>query len=116
MDRVPRPEQDYDSLPCCHYKPVFDSSNKRHSGETRYPDDFQPRKNLKVEFANNRISATDLECITTKFIVKENLVHEYLEHLQNMQRIKGKKTVQEANGKNPEQDRRHMMTMNGGNK
>jgi hypothetical protein len=29
---------------------------------------------------------------------------------------KGKKTVQEANGKNPEQDRRHMMTMNGGNK
>ena len=51
-----------------------------------------------------------------KFIVKENLVHEYLEHLQNMQRIKGKKTVQEANGKNPEQDRRHMMTMNGGNK
>jgi hypothetical protein len=34
-----------------------------------------------------------------KFIVKENLVHEYLEHLQNMQRIKGKKTEQEANGK-----------------
>ncbi|CAB4013751.1 Hypothetical predicted protein, partial [Paramuricea clavata] len=51
MDRVPRPEQD--SLPCCHYKPVFDSSNKQRSGETRYPDDFQPRKNLKVEFAND---------------------------------------------------------------
>jgi hypothetical protein len=50
-----------------------------------------------------------------KFIAKENLVHEYLEHLQNMQRIKGKKE-QEPNGKNPEQDRRHMMTMNGGNK
>ena len=102
MDRVPRPEQDYDSLPCCHYKPVFDSSNKRLSGETRYPDDFQPRKNLNVEFANNHISATDQECITTKLIVKESLVHEYLEHLQNMQRIKGKKkTVQEANEKKP---------------
>jgi hypothetical protein len=48
-----------------------------------------------------------------KFIVKENLVHEYLEHLLNMQRIKGTKTVQEANGKKPEHDRRHMMTMNG---
>ena len=116
MDRVPRPEQDYDSLPCRHYKPVFDSFNKRPRGETRYPDDFQPRKNLKVEFANNRISATDQECITTKFIVKENLVHEYLEHLQNMQRIKGKKQYKRQTEKPPEQDRRHMMTMNGGNK
>jgi hypothetical protein len=33
-----------------------------------------------------------------KFIVKEILVQEYLEHLQNMQRIK-EKTDQEANGK-----------------
>jgi hypothetical protein len=34
-----------------------------------------------------------------KFIVKDNLAHEYLEHLQNMQRIKEKKPVQEANRK-----------------
>jgi hypothetical protein len=51
-----------------------------------------------------------------KFIVKENLVHDYLEHLQNMQRIKGKKQYKRQTEKNPEQDRRHMMTMNGGNK
>jgi hypothetical protein len=64
MDRVPRPEQDYYSLPYCLYKPVFDSSKKRPSGEARYPDDFQQRKNLKVEFSNERISATDQVCIT----------------------------------------------------
>jgi hypothetical protein len=51
-----------------------------------------------------------------KFIVKENLVHEYLEHLQNMQRIKEKKNRTRGKRKKTEQNRRHLMTMNGGNK
>lgn len=109
MDRVPRPEPDYDSLPDYHYKSVFDSSNKQPSGETRCPDDFQPRKNLKVEFANNNISVTDQESITrfsNKFIVKENLVQEYLEHLQNMQRIKEIK----QNNRQTEKERKKMKT------
>ena len=47
MERIPRPEPDYDKLPNYHYKSEFDNAKKQPSGKERQADDFQPRKKLE---------------------------------------------------------------------
>lgn len=88
MHRIPRPEPDYERLPDYHYKCVFDTSSQNPDGTERNPDDYQPRANLKTAFKDDLISLGDnnsVKAFPDKFVVKEALVREYLEHLENLE-------------------------------
>ena len=63
------------------------SSRVQPNGHLREPDDFQPRANLKQAFEEGKISLSDNASMVTfcnKFIVKEQLVTDYLQHLVNL--------------------------------
>ena len=91
MERISRPWPDYTKLPDFHYKPFSETPGTDELGNLRRPDDFQPRANLKAMFEEDSISLDDADSIerfSKKFIVAENLTRDYLEHLQNLKRMK----------------------------
>ena len=103
MDRISRPWPDYTKLPEFHYKHFSETLSTDESGNPRRPDDFQPRANLNVMFEENSISLDDAESIerfTKKFIVAENLTRDYLEHLQNLKRMKEIRTHEKQKERN----------------
>ena len=54
-------------------------------GKPRKIDDFQPRANIRSQFAEGKLKdLTSITTFSTKFIVEESLVKDYLEHLQNL--------------------------------
>ena len=60
----------------------------------REPDDFQPRAQIKRLFEESEVVSGDSEAIrkfSDKYIVPENLVAEYVEHLAQIKMRKEKK-------------------------
>ena len=91
IERISRPWPDYTKLPDFHYKPFSETPSTYELGNLRRPDDFQPRANLKAMFEEDSISLDDADSIerfSKRLIVAENLTRDYLEHLQNLKRMK----------------------------
>ena len=87
MTRIPRPCPDESRLPDYHYKDVFDTPTDAR----RPPDDWQPRHHIKKKFAEGSLKLEDEEAInlfSKRFIVQEELVRAYLQHLINLERLK----------------------------
>ena len=100
MTRVPRPVPDYEKLPSFHYKPVAETSNQEADGSYRHPDDFMPRVQLRKQFDKGQISCDKTDSLTEfskTYIVKEEYVLDYVQHLHELiykkqMRSKQKKT------------------------
>ena len=53
--------------------------------DARFPDDWQPRANIKREFENGKLeSQGDIECFANKFAVEISLVQDYINHLKDL--------------------------------
>ena len=51
----------------------------------RFPDDWQPRANIKKGFSNGSLQTeTDIDRFATKFAVDPKLVEEYVQHLSDL--------------------------------
>ena len=51
----------------------------------RFPDDWQPRANIKKGFSNGSLQTeTDIDRFATKFAVDPKLVEEYVQHLNDL--------------------------------
>jgi len=89
-ERIPRPIPDQSALPDFKYKSVHTSSNSDEHGKNRIPDDWQPRSNIKKLFEQGELSINSSDAITefsSKFIVEEKLVKNYIEHLSQLQSV-----------------------------
>ena len=86
-DYVPRPYPDYKASGF-HYLPARQTPVRDENGNIRPIDDFQPRAALKNRHQQNPpLTSSDAEQITEftkKYIVQENLVRNYLLHLENL--------------------------------
>jgi hypothetical protein len=105
MLRIPRPWPDHTQLPSYHYNHVQDTPI-----EEREPDDYQPRANLKRAFNNQSVTLDGAESISTfcdKYIVTEKVVREYLEHLQNLNRIKEIRVSDRQRGRVEKQNKQY---------
>ena len=88
MNRIPQPVPDYDKLPAYHYKSVFESSIENEDGSPRDPDDYMPRAQLRKDFAaGKRILANpeEIKAFAERYIVKEEYVIQYAQHLQELE-------------------------------
>ncbi|XP_070580686.1 uncharacterized protein [Ptychodera flava] len=97
MTRVPSPMPDSQRLPEFHYLNVESTPLKNKDGSEREIDDFHPRVQLKRLFASGEISTERNDVITSfanKYIVKEDLVRKYLEHLQYLKTMREKRKAQ----------------------
>ena len=85
LQRVPRPKPDVTALPELKYLPHDKTPNTTTDGHQRPVDDFQPRAQIKKHVKEGKLTLTDSESITSfskAFAVEEDLVRNYLEHLQ----------------------------------
>ena len=73
--RIPQPVPDPNNLG--RYMKPFESPTSR-----RFPDDWQPRVNIKKEFSNgNLLTETCIDRFATKFVVDPKLIKAYVQHL-----------------------------------
>ena len=86
MGRIPRPFPDGTTF---KYKSVFESPENSSEGVPRTPDDFMPRAQIKILFAQGKLdSEEDFEEFSKKFIVPTELVKSYIEHLRHLRYTK----------------------------
>ena len=74
----------FDSTPLYPIKIVCASSNIDENGKKRVPDDWQPRSNIKKLYEQGKLTIDASDAITefsSKFIVNEKLVRNYIEDL-----------------------------------
>ena len=82
-ERIQRPIPHQSALPEFKYLSVHTSSNNDENGKKRIPADWQPRSNIKKLFEQGKLSINASDAITefsSKFIVDEKLVKNYIEH------------------------------------
>ena len=61
----------------------------------RFPDDWQPRTNIKKEFSNENLhTGTDIDRFSTKFAVDPKLVNGYVQHLNDLKQRSQMKAAQ----------------------
>ena len=87
---IPRPIPDQPVFPEFRYLSVHIFSNNDENGKKRIPDDWQPRSNIKKLFEQGKLSINASDAITkfsSKFIVDEKLVKNYIEHLSQLQSV-----------------------------
>ena len=92
-ERVPCPMPHYEVLPKYHYKHVSETSRFK-DGSLRETDDFQPRKNIKLAFEKEHLSADNDKQVNTfcnKFTVDKSLVVKHLIHLKALEALKIKR-------------------------
>ncbi|CAB4032480.1 RNA-directed DNA polymerase from transposon X-element, partial [Paramuricea clavata] len=92
---TPRPVPDITKLPKFHYLPLEDTPIRKENGNRREVDDFHPRARLRAlhkEKAINVEDALSVKAFCNKYIVEENLVKSYLEHLNHLEMMNDKKT------------------------
>ena len=66
-------------------------------GELRKPDDFQPRHQLRLLLERGSISSDNKEALkefSSKLVVSEKLVVEYVVHLEDLKLRRDKRTLQ----------------------
>ena len=89
-ERIPRPIPDQSALPEFRYLSVHTFSNNDENGKKRIPDDWQPQSNIKKLFEQGKLSINTSDAITefsSKFLVDEKLVKNYIEHLSQLQSV-----------------------------
>ena len=92
--RVPKPIPDYEKLPAHHYRNVTETPS-----DDRYPDDYQPRAQMKTQFSTDNLSTNDAESIcafSEKYIISEELVRKYVHHLETLKIQKQKRKTKRA--------------------
>ena len=90
---VPRLFPDPSRLPNHHYKNCSETHVTEAAGNYRQPDDFQRRFQLRSLFSSGLTSSDDKAAInnwSTKFVVSEKLVMDYLSHLEKLKLRKEK--------------------------
>lgn len=90
---TPRPVPDTSKLPKHQYLPLGDTPTLKENGNRREADDFHPRARLKALHKEKVIDASDdasLQAFCNKYIVEENLVQTYLQHLNHLQMMNEK--------------------------
>ena len=93
---------DYSKLPKFHYKDVFDTTMFQADNTNREVDDYLPRAQLKKQFYDGSISLDkpeNIEEFCKKYIVEENYVREYVNHLLTLQRSNDIRQNQRKNDK-----------------
>ena len=90
---IPVPYLDYTKLPLFKYKDVFKTTLYKDKANKiiRAVDDFLPRAQLKKEFSTGNISTEDpdsMKKIYNTYIVEEDHVRSYLDHLLCLQMAK----------------------------
>ena len=94
---VLRPYSDASRLPEYHYKDYKETPLVNEDGELRKPDDFQPRHQLCLLLEQGSISSDNKEALrefSSKFVVSEKLVVEYVVHLEDLKLRRDKRTLQ----------------------
>ena len=85
-----------------HYLPLVDTPCTKENGERREVDDFQPRDRLRALYKEKAIDVEDvlsIQAFCIKYIVEENLVKSYLEHLKHLEMMNERKK-NETRGRN----------------
>ena len=88
-ERIPRPIPDQSALTDL-YLSVHTFSSNDENGKKGIPDDWQPRSNIKKLFEQGKLSVNSSDAITgfsSKFIVDEKLVKNYIEHFLQLQSV-----------------------------
>ena len=99
---TPCPVSDISELPKFHYLPLVDTPCTKENGERREVDDFQPRDRLRALYKEKAIDVEDvlsIQAFCIKYIVEENLVKSYLEHLKHLEMMNERKK-NETRGRN----------------
>ena len=94
---TPRPVPDITKLPKFHYLPLEDTPIRKENGNRREVDDFHPRARLRAlhkEKAINVEDALSVKAFCNKYIVEENLVKLYLEHLNHLEMMNDKRKTE----------------------
>ena len=102
---VPRPYPDATRLPEYHYKNYKKTPLVNEDGELSKPDDFQPRHQLRLLLEQGSISSDNKEAFkefSSKFVVLEKLVVEYVVHLEDLKLRRDKRTLQRKRQKQQE--------------
>ena len=74
-----------------HYKNVFLTCHNNDDGFSGTVEDFLPRANIVQHFEKGLLSSDDEEAIekfSSKFIIEQIYIREYLQHLLNLRRSK----------------------------
>ncbi|XP_035659798.1 uncharacterized protein LOC118404665 [Branchiostoma floridae] len=88
---VPRPYPDYERLPEFHYMP-YDKT----PCDSRPPDDYQPRAQLKAAVSNKSVqidNAKSIDQFSQKYIVSVENVKQYVEHMRLVHLMKVKRAT-----------------------
>ena len=89
MHRIPRPFPDVETF---NYKSVFNSPTNSLDGKIRPLDDNIPRVQIKKYFSRKKLeTAKEIELISRAFVVSEDLVKTYVDHLKHLEFLKSKK-------------------------
>lgn len=102
IDRVPRPVPGENGK----FLSLEETPPLTEGGDRRPPDDFQPRAQLKIEFAAGNIVSSDDEAIkkfTIKFGVSGKLVIQQLHHLEHLQYKKKRRSQHKIQAKETHQ-------------
>ncbi len=108
MTRIPRPIPDHSKVTDYNYKSVHDTSVLDSEGKERKPDDWQPRNNIKKQYAQKSLSTNDVDGVrefSKKFIVEEKYVKSYLDHLTSLENLKNIRDRQRQNDRRERQQR-----------
>ena len=103
--RTRQPYPDYTRLPEHHYRNWNETPT-----EGRFPDDFQPRAQIKILFEKGELNCADLDDIKSfskKYIVSEKLVYEYIQHLTMIKLRKDKRLAKGMEKRKARSEREH---------
>ena len=86
IDRIPRSFPDVKTL---NYKSVFNSPTYSLDGKIRPVDDYMPRAQIKKYFSRKKLeTAKEIEEFSCTFVVSEDLVKTYVDHLKHLEFLK----------------------------
>ena len=86
IDRIPRPSPDVETV---KYKSVFNSPTHSLNGKIRPFDDYMPRAQIKKYFSRKKLqTAKEIEEFSRTFVVSEDLVKTYVDHLKHLEFLK----------------------------
>lgn len=106
---VPRPYPDY-AHTSFHYLMARETPTQDDAGNDRPVDDFQPRAQLKALYKENSISSSDEEKVKAflaKYVVPENLVRNYILHLEHLNLMKEKRQREEKANKEARAEKKY---------
>ena len=82
IDRIPHPFPDVETL---KYKSLFNSPTHSLDGKIRPVDDYMPRAQIKKYFSRKKLeTAKENEEFSRTFVVSEDLVKTYVDHLKHL--------------------------------